>query len=216
MADYDKIAELKQDWAETGLHRKEMDQQPMRQFEFWYQQAIDSGIAEPNAMCLATTSRDAAPSQRTVLMKMVDMDGLIFYTNYGSRKARQIAENDKVSVIFPWIALHRQVIFEGAVEKISSAESLRYFMTRERGSQLGAWTSQQSEVIKSRSLLKSKLAQIRQKFSGGEIPLPDFWGGYRVRPVRVEFWQGRVHRLHDRFLYTRDSKNSWKIERLSP
>ena len=207
---------LRQKYSEEGLDHTSLSADPLLQFQTWYQQAIDSGISEPNGMCLATASNSAAPSLRTVLMKSYDKNGFIFYTNFGSRKAKQIAENNQVSLIFPWISLHRQVIIEGTAEKISTAESMKYFATRPRGSKLGAWSSQQSEVISTRSMLDAKLDEIKNKFAKGDIPLPSFWGGYRVKPMRIEFWQGRQHRLHDRFLFTLTAAGSWKAERLSP
>ena len=173
-------------------------------------------IFEPNAMVVATTSRQAAPSQRTVLMKAYDREGFVFYTNYGSRKAQQIEQNDQVSLIFPWIPLHRQVIVEGIASKVPTAESLKYFISRPRGSQLGAWASSQSSVISARTVLESKLNEIRDKFKDGDVSLPSFWGGYRIRPHRIEFWQGRSHRMHDRFLYTLGENGDWSISRLSP
>jgi pyridoxamine 5'-phosphate oxidase len=136
--------------------------------------------------------------------------------NFGSRKSKQMAENNQVSLIFPWISLHRQVIIEGSAEKISTAESMKYFATRPRGSQLGAWSSHQSEVLSTRSMLEAKMNEIKNKFAHGEIPLPSFWGGYRVKPTRIEFWQGRQHRLHDRFLFTLTTEKTWKVERLAP
>ena len=173
--------------------------------------------AEPDATVVALATADAtgAPSVRMVLLKSADASGFVFFTNYGSRKAQQIAENPKVSLLFPWITLERQVIIQGTVEKISSAESLKYFISRPRESQIGAWVSNQSEVITSRKFLMQKLAEIKEKFSHGEIPLPSFWGGYRVAPQTIEFWQGGPARLHDRFLY-RLKDAAWKIERLSP
>ena len=167
-------------------------------------------------MCLATATTSAAPSLRTVLMKSYDQNGFIFYTNFGSRKAKQLAENKQVSLIFPWISLHRQVIIEGSAEKISTAESMKYFATRPRGSKLGAWSSHQSEVLSTRSMLEAKMDEIKTKFAKGDIPLPSFWGGYRVKPTRIEFWQGRPHRLHDRFLFTLTEEKSWRVERLAP
>ncbi|MEA3292785.1 MAG: pyridoxamine 5'-phosphate oxidase [Pseudomonadota bacterium] len=211
-----ELQALKEKYADEGLRRETLHEDPLQQFQLWYQQAIDADLPEPNAMCVATATASAAPSQRTVLMKSYDHDGLVFYTNYDSRKAQQLAENDQVSLLFPWIGLHRQVIVEGRASRISAAESLRYFATRPRGSQLGAWSSQQSEVLSSRSLLEAKLDQIKRKFARGEVPLPSFWGGYRVRPHRIEFWQGRPHRLHDRFLFTLEGEGEWKIERLAP
>ena len=173
-------------------------------------------MAEPNGMCLANATATAAPSLRTVLMKSYDENGFIFYTKFGSRKSKQMAENSQVSLIFPWISLHRQVIIEGSAEKISTAESMKYFATRPRGSQLGAWSSHQSEVLSTRSMLEAKMNEIKSKFAHGDIPLPSFWGGYRVKPTRIEFWQGRQHRLHDRFLFTLTKEKTWKAERLAP
>jgi pyridoxamine 5'-phosphate oxidase len=166
-------------------------------------------------MTLATVDETGMPYQRTVLLKYFDGDGFVFFTNYQSRKAKQMERNPKVSVLFPWITLERQVIIQGSVEKISTAESLKYFTSRPRESQIGAWVSNQSEVITSRKFLMQKLAEIKEKFTHGEIPLPSFWGGYRVRPQMIEFWQGGPARLHDRFLYQRE-EGGWKIDRLSP
>ncbi len=216
MNDISSLEALRQKYAEEGLDHTNLHSNPLMQFQTWYQQAIESGMAEPNGMCLATASATGAPSQRTVLMKSYDDNGFIFYTNFGSRKSRQMADNDQVSLIFPWISLHRQVIIEGTATKISTAESMKYFSTRPRGSKLGAWSSHQSEVLSTRSLLEAKLEQMKNKFAKGEIPLPSFWGGYRVKPVRIEFWQGRQHRLHDRFLFTLTRDISWKAERLAP
>ena len=210
------IAQMRQNYADTGLSRSELPEQPYTLFEQWFQQYIALDIFEPNAMILATANQAGAPSQRTVLMKAYDTEGFVFYTNYGSRKAEQIAENDQVSLIFPWIPLHRQVIVEGVASKVSSAESMKYFLSRPRGSQLGAWTSRQSSLISTRSVLESKLLEMKDKFKQGDISLPKFWGGYRVTPRRIEFWQGRPKRLHDRFLYQRSSGDEWEIERLSP
>lgn len=207
---------LRLKYGEEGLDHENLHSDPLMQFQTWYQQAIDSGMAEPNGMCLATATISAAPSLRTVLMKSYDKNGFIFYTNFGSRKSEQMAENNQVSLIFPWISLHRQVIIEGSAEKISTAESMKYFATRPRGSQLGAWSSHQSEVLSTRSMLEAKMNEIKNKFAKGEIPLPSFWGGYRVKPVRIEFWQGRQHRLHDRFLFTLTEEKNWKVERLAP
>jgi pyridoxamine 5'-phosphate oxidase len=166
-------------------------------------------------MTLATVDERGQPFQRTVLLKSFDHEGFIFFTNYGSRKAAQIAANPQVCLLFPWLILERQVIIQGRAEKISTAESLKYFLSRPRESQIGAWVSNQSEVISSRKLLLQKLTEIRDKFAQGEVPLPSFWGGYRVIPETIEFWQGGSARLHDRFLYTRSGRD-WKIDRLSP
>ncbi len=166
-------------------------------------------------MALATTGTDAQPSVRTVLMKYFDASGFVFFTNLESTKADQISENPRVALLFYWQPLERQVRIRGVAEKIKTREALRYFMTRPRGSQLGAWVSDQSSVINSRTLLETKLDEMKRRFGKGEIPLPSFWGGYRVRPQQIEFWQGRTNRLHDRFLYTRQ-ESGWQVERLAP
>jgi pyridoxamine 5'-phosphate oxidase len=193
-----------------------LDPDPYRQFERWFEQTCTAGLSEPNAMTLATVGADGQPTLRTVLLKLFDHDGFVFYTNYGSRKARQIAENSRVALLFPWVKLARQVAVTGVAEKVSLAESARYFASRPHESQLGAWISQQSTVIGSRQLLMNELEKIKARFKKGEVPLPDFWGGYRVRPTSIEFWQGQTSRLHDRFLYTRQADAGWTIERLAP
>jgi pyridoxamine 5'-phosphate oxidase len=209
------LADFRKEYSDRGLSREELNADPVAQFSEWFSQATELKVHEPNAMTLATVDETGMPYQRTVLLKYFDGDGFVFFTNYGSRKARQIAHNPRVSLLFPWITLERQVIIQGVAEKISTAESLKYFTSRPRESQIGAWVSNQSEVITSRKFLMQKLAEIGEKFRHGEIPLPSFWGGYRVRPEMIEFWQGGPARLHDRFLYRRDEA-AWKIERLSP
>jgi pyridoxamine 5'-phosphate oxidase len=210
-----EVSQMRQNYANQGLSRASLPDEPFSLFQLWFAQYVELDIFEPNAMVVATASKQGAPSQRTVLMKAYDHDGFVFYTNYGSRKSAQIAENDQVSLIFPWIPLHRQVIVEGTACKVSTAESLKYFLSRPRGSQLGAWSSSQSSVISARSVLESKLSEMKNKFAQGDVSLPSFWGGYRIKPRRIEFWQGRTHRLHDRFLYTLDD-DGWEISRLSP
>jgi pyridoxamine 5'-phosphate oxidase len=211
-----EVSQMRRNYADEGLSRDTLPEEPFALFQRWFTQYVDLDIFEPNAMVVATVAKNAVPSQRTVLLKAYDADGFVFYTNYGSRKAQQIEQNDQVSLIFPWIPLHRQVIVEGTASKVSTAESLKYFLTRPRGSQLGAWSSSQSSVISARSALDSKLVEMKNKFKDGDISLPSFWGGYRIKPHRIEFWQGRTHRLHDRFLYTLDDDGGWEINRLSP
>ena len=210
------IKGLRKEYANPVLTREMLDPDPYGQFERWFQETCNAGLAEPNAMTLATVGADGQPTLRTVLLKLFDRDGFVFYTNYGSRKAQQIAVNSRVALLFPWVKLARQVAITGVAEKVSLAESARYFASRPHESQLGAWISQQSAVLTSRQLLMNELEKIKARFRKGEVPLPDFWGGYRVRPASIEFWQGQTSRLHDRFLYTRQADASWTIERLAP
>ena len=210
------IKKLRKEYASPLLNRAMLDPDPLRQFEQWFSEACKAELPEPNAMSLATVAADGQPTLRTVLLKLFDHNGFVFFTNYSSRKAQQIAENQQVALLFPWITLARQVAITGVAEKVSVSESARYFASRPRDSQLGAWISQQSAVLSSRQLLMMELDKIKTKFLNGEIPLPDFWGGYRVRPASIEFWQGQTSRLHDRFLYTHQDDGSWSIERLAP
>lgn len=211
-----EIAEPRHEYERGKLSRADLDPDPLRQFQRWFEEAMKAGLLEPNAMILATATASGAPSVRTVLLKSYDDRGFVFYTNYDSRKGREIAENDRVALLFPWFGLERQVAVTGAASKVSMGESVKYFLTRPRGSQMGAWVSHQSSVISSRSMLEMKLDEIRRKFAGGEIPLPSFWGGYRVVPREIEFWQGGEDRLHDRFLYSRGEGGGWEIRRLAP
>ena len=207
--------EYRKQWMSHGLVRDTLNPDPIKQFELWYTQAIDSGIPEPNALSLATTDTDDQPWIRTVLLKLYDEAGFVFFTNYESSKAQQIETNHKVALLFPWVALGRQVKISGTAGKIPTVESMKYFASRPRGSQIGAWASPQSQVISSRSLLDAKVDEIKRKFASGEVPLPSFWGGYRVIPFEIEFWQARDSRLHDRFVYTKND-GGWSIERRAP
>ena len=210
-----EIGDLREEYRREALDRFTLRKDPMDQFKFWFEQARETKLREPNAMVLATVAPDGQPWNRTVLLKKIDERGFIFFTNYESRKARHLETNARVSALFLWLGLERQVTINGIAEKISSKESLAYFITRPLGSRLGAWTSQQSSVIGSRSLLESKLYEMKQKFADGKVPLPSFWGGYRIVPESYEFWQGRQNRLHDRFFYSRQN-GEWHFERLQP
>ena len=193
------ISDIRKEYESMGLERKNLAEDPLIQFEEWFQQALEVDIEYPNGMTLATVGQDGAPSARTVLLKLFDQRGFVFYTNYESKKAIHIRDNPKVALLFPWLELQRQVKITGLAEKISVTESIKYFASRPRGSQLGAWCSPQSQTIGSRAMLENSLARMAEKFGDGKIPLPDFWGGYRVIPDSFEFWQGRTNRLHDRF-----------------
>lgn len=210
------LSTMREEYTTKGLHRKDMDENPFKQFELWFNQAVEAKLIEPNAMTLSTVGTDLKPSQRTVLMKRYDEKGLVFFSNYGSKKSKQIEENPHVAVHFAWLGLERQLRIEGKIEKISKSASLKYFLSRPRGSQIGAWVSHQSEVVTSRSILEEKFDQMRSKFATGEIPFPDKWGGYLIRPSLFEFWQGGRDRLHDRFEYILEEDDSWKIQRLEP
>lgn len=207
---------FRREYLAGGLSREMLAACPVQQFEHWLQQAVRAELEDPTAMVLATVDARGAPWQRIVLMKAVSTRGFVFYTNYGSAKARDIAARPQVSLLFPWNELERQVIIGGTAEKMSFAESARYFLTRPRESQLAAWASRQSRTISARALLEKEVAIMREKFGNGEIPVPDFWGGYRVVPERIEFWQGGANRLHDRFLYTAQPGGGWSIEQLQP
>ncbi len=209
------IHHLRRDYDHDPLSEVDLAPDPVMQFRTWFDEARNEGIPEPNAMTLGTADAKGRVSCRTVLLKAYDAKGFVFFTNYGSRKAHQIAVNPHASILFPWVALARQVEIAGRVEKISTAESLAYFMSRPFLSQLGAWVSDQSSVISSRQILLSKFEELKVRFANGEVPKPEGWGGFRVVPDTFEFWQGGQSRLHDRFLYTRDA-GSWRIARLAP
>ncbi|MCB1582065.1 MAG: pyridoxamine 5'-phosphate oxidase [Xanthomonadales bacterium] len=209
------IGDIRKEYTQFGLNRKDLRDNPFEQFEYWFQQARTAELKEVNAMSLATVRADGMPQVRTVLLKIFDDRGFVFFTNYNSAKAHEINSNPQASILFPWLDLERQVRISGQVEKISKAESFKYFTSRPRGSQLGAWISEQSQVISSRTVLKTLMNQIKEKFKDGQIPLPDSWGGYRIVPESFEFWQGRANRLHDRFKYTQ-TEQGWEIDRLAP
>lgn len=211
-----KLEDIRRDYLKGGLNRADLAENPITQLNTWLQQAIEAELsADPTAMVLATVDADGQPSQRIVLLKHLDDQGLVFYTNYDSQKGQQIAVNSKVSIHFPWTALERQVIVYGQAEKISREDSRAYFDSRPRASQVGAWTSKQSQPVESREALDAAFKKVEQKFGDNPIPLPEFWGGYRVVPEKVEFWQGRAGRLHDRFQYLKNS-DGWTVVRLQP
>ena len=211
------LADLRKDYSLAGLLEKDLAKDPFRQFEKWFQEAEAAKLIEPNAMTLATTGADGRPSARVVLLKGLDGRGFVFYTNYESRKGRELSLIPRATLVFPWLALERQVVVEGSVTRVSREESEAYFHSRPRASQLGAWVSQQSSVITGRAVLEDSLKALEQKYAGKEIPLPPHWGGFRVAPETVEFWQGRRSRLHDRLRYRREAKtNEWSVERLAP
>ena len=210
------LEQLRRNYANRSLDPADLHADPFVQFDRWMREAIATQLLEPNAMSLATVSASGAPSLRTVLLKGFDARGLVFYTNYASSKARDIATQPSVALLFPWLPLERQVSVTGRAGKITAAESLKYFLSRPRESQIGAWASRQSEVITTRSLLEAKFAEMKARFLIGEVRLPGFWGGYRVTPDTFEFWQGRPNRLHDRLRYTRQADGTWNIERLMP
>lgn len=210
------LSKLRQEYTTKGLRRGDLKDTPIKQFELWFNQALEAKILEPNAMSLATVGNDMMPSIRTVLLKLYDEKGFVFFSNYKSKKAEQIEQNPKAALLFPWLGLERQVKIEGTIEKISKTDSLKYFLSRPKGSQIGAWVSHQSEVITSRSLLEAKFDEIKNKFVKGEIPFPSFWGGYIIKPIVVEFWQGGKDRLHDRFEYKLKDDGNWEINRLAP
>ncbi len=210
------LQEMRRNYAQQALDLSDLNPDPFAQFDRWMREAIESQLLEPNAMSLATVDAGGQPTLRTVLLKGFDARGLVFYTNHGSSKARQIAQNPQVALLFPWLPLERQVTVTGGAEKISPVEALKYFLSRPRDTQIGAWASRQSEVITNRSLLEAQFAAMKAKFAQGEVPLPEFWGGYRVTPDSFEFWQGRPNRLHDRFRYARQPDATWKIDRLMP
>jgi pyridoxamine 5'-phosphate oxidase len=210
------IAGLRHEYIGEGLRRGDLDPNPIKQFDTWFAAAIKAGIRDANAMALATATAGGEPSVRVVLLKTFDEAGFVFFTNYLSSKGRNLEENPRAALVLYWMEVERQIRIDGIVEKVSREESEEYFRTRPFGAQIGAWASQQSEVIDARRVLDARLAEMTQRFAGGDIPLPPHWGGYRLKPQTIEFWQGRTNRLHDRLRYTRQSNGSWLIDRLAP
>jgi len=200
----------------VNLTKEDLHTDPFLEFAKWFEAANDSQEVMPDAMILCTVDKNQQPSIRTVLLKHYDQDGFVFFTNYNSRKSREIAENPKVAIKFYWSTLGRQLIIQGVAEKISRLQSIQYFMSRPKGSRIGAWCSNQSEVIQSRSELMSTFASLKEKFSTMEIPKPQHWGGFRIRPSTFEFWQEGEFRLHDRFRYRKVEGSEWKVDRLAP
>jgi pyridoxamine 5'-phosphate oxidase len=210
------IADLRKDYTLQGLNVLEVNPNPFIQFKKWFDQALTAQLPEPNAMTVATSTPEGKPSARMVLLKDFDERGFVFYTNYNSQKGQELAENPQASLVFWWAELERQVRISGRVEKVSENESDEYFYSRPFNSRLGAWASNQSEVIESREVLEKRLQELEAQYENQDVPRPRHWGGLRVIPTEIEFWQGRPSRLHDRLLYNRLDDGSWKIERLSP
>ncbi|WP_407884453.1 pyridoxamine 5'-phosphate oxidase [Scytonema sp. NUACC26] len=210
------IADLRKDYTLQGLSETDVDPNPFIQFKRWFDQTLAAQLVEPNAVTLATTTREGKPSARMVLLKGFDERGFVFFTNYNSQKGQELAENPQAALVFWWAELERQIRISGRVEKISDAESDEYFYSRPLNSRLGAWASNQSEAIESRAVLEQRIQELQTKYQNQDVPRPLHWGGFRTIPVEIEFWQGRPNRLHDRLRYTRLDDGSWKIERLSP
>ncbi|MDP5460866.1 pyridoxamine 5'-phosphate oxidase [Alishewanella sp. SMS8] len=210
-----KIDAIRRSYTKDKLDLDQLDADPIVQFEQWLKDAVAAELPDPTAMCVASVDAEGQPSQRLVLLKDLNPSGFTFYTNLGSRKATELAANPKVCLHFPWHPLERQVIVYGTAERVPTSQVMKYFLSRPKESQLAAWASEQSRPVSTRLALMQKFAEIKEKFSHGDVSLPDFWGGFLVRPYQIEFWQGGEHRLHDRFMY-RQTDFGWQIERLCP
>ncbi|OOE95321.1 pyridoxamine 5'-phosphate oxidase [Salinivibrio sp. AR640] len=210
------LSDIRREYTKRGLRRDDLPSTPMDLFEHWLQQAIDTQVPDPTAMTIATVDEHGQPFQRIVLLKDFNQDGFVFYTNLGSRKALHLKENSQISLHFPWHFIERQVHIMGEAVPLSKKDVFKYFTSRPKESQIAAWASKQSERLSARSALEGKFLELKKQFEKGEVPVPTFWGGYRVIPKSIEFWQGGAHRLHDRFLYQRQKDESWDIERLAP
>ena len=216
MQDVNKISEIREDYRQDGLVESDVHVNPLKQFELWMQEAIHAKIHQPNAMTLATSSTSGVPGARILLLKEVNDDGFVFFTNYRSRKGIELDKNPQAAMVFLWLPLARQIRVEGNVKRTSPEVSDAYFQTRPRGSQIGAWASAQSEVVESREVLEKNFATLEKKYKGQDVPRPEHWGGYVLEPEHIEFWQGRPSRLHDRIVYEKDGVEKWTINRLSP
>lgn len=210
-----ELSDIRREYTRGGLRRHDLPDEPLSFFDKWLKQAIDAKLSDPTAMTVATVDENGQPYQRIVLLKHFDKDGFVFYTNLGSRKALHLGHNAKISLHFPWHPIERQVHITGEAEKLSKMEVIKYFSSRPKESQIAAWASKQSSRLSARQALEGKFMELKQKFANGEVPVPTFWGGYRVKVSSIEFWQGGENRLHDRFLYSLDNDH-WEIERLAP
>ncbi|MBB1270323.1 pyridoxamine 5'-phosphate oxidase [Shewanella sp. SR44-3] len=209
------LSDIRREYTKGGLRRNDLPENPMALFETWMSQAKEANLSDPTAMCVATVDEQGQPFQRIVLLKRFDDSGFVFFTNLESRKAQQIGVNKQISLLFPWHPLERQVAVIGEAEPLSMIEVAKYFISRPKDSQIAAWVSKQSSKISARQALEGKFNEMKAKFAQGDVPIPKFWGGYLVRPKSIEFWQGGEHRLHDRFIYTKQA-SEWQIDRLAP